>query len=1517
MKPKRYPGSKPFTLAEKGLFFGREKDIEGLYNFICVEKLSVLYGKSGLGKTSLLNAGVIPKLQEEQNFQIIQVRFGSYYAGCNKPVPLENFEEQIEVDHPDSFMNKVEPDDISLWQHLKNRELLNPEQGTNLIIIDQFEELFTYPKGIEAFAEEIAKLQSGRMPTSFRRKLREKMESHPEWFTDDQWDFIKRPLRIKILLSIRSDKMGLLNRLAPYIPNILRDCYELLPLSREQAESAIVKPAIADGDFASSCFSYETTSLNKILDYLTQNNEKPVESFQLQILCQYVEENLVIKKEDTSISPDDLGNLENIYQNYYDHHITRLGTPEEEHSARILIEEGLIFEKEERRLTLYEGQIYSVYQINKDLLQRLVDTHIIRAIPDSSGGFSYEISHDTLVSPILKSKEKRMRREQEAEERRQMEAEEQKRKEQEAKQQRRFLIRAGITAISFAGLFAIIAYLASINQAAESAKIKAEKSARSGELIIRSLQLQDDATVALRLAQKAYELADGKNSAILDIIGEYYTNTTFYKETYNHRLGVGAVAFAPDGEYILTGSDDNTARLWDLAGKEIECFRGHTGGIKSIAISAKGDLVLSGSADQTAKLWKRSNGQLLQTFEGHTGPIYAVAFSPTSDTILTASRDQTARLWTKDGKEIRKFEGHKDMVLAAIYSPDGEKVYTASHDGMVKSWNIANNGGRTFQLTNVPINCLALSSKGDFILGGTNDGRIIQWKTNGSKLDEFKPHNSDVSFVTLSPTGDSILSGSQEKGVLLWKISNQNGQKSILELARLNGHTDFTRSGVFSQNGQYVITSSNDHTAKVWNVRHEDIRHSQLPDFKPGSIVRFSPEGNQLFIGDSDGNIQWLGFANGDTLHFPKGHNKAITDIKCSSKGNFIATASEDRTAILWQMSQGSVRKLKTFSRHTGSLTSVDILVGRMGEKKVPQTYLLTASEDSTAILWSEKAEPLLTLRGHQNIIRVVAFSPDGQHLLTAGDDRSARIWTFEGEEEHRLVGHSRPILDARFSENSEMVLTASMDKSARLWDVKNGLERVALKGHEGAVTQVAFSPDSLQGNIFLLSGSEDGTARQWSINGREMKRVNVHQVPLLDVSFSTKGSYLFTVDQNGWLQTSFALLQSLKDGDIDHLSFVQLNQYELRNDTNSNRIPYDSLSNEDIRTYAYWYLQKTDKTFNRDRLNYLQASIDIFRNLKQKPRKKNIKIQDNYEMALIFAQMMETRLYLNEDDLLPQLKNLNDSIKIYSRELDAATLKELNKKIIPFVYSANLLKDSTQAKVIYDSLFRDNSRLLTQVQEKMWLMRSLEKIANRFKAEYPGINVTALDNAQIMINENLIPDEEIVAENPQPNARITEKQLTEEEKQKYKEAGNYFKSAAIQSSNNREKELYFKYALQLYSQLPYRERVGEIFDIYKELGYVYTKSSEVDPLLDATLQKKEHNAYASKKGFILTDLSLFNAYMQTTQPEKARSLISKYPQQLIEDMIPAITKYMNFWSENGGTTTPFKRELDAMVGEK
>lgn len=434
MENRRYPGLKPFETGEQKIFYGREDDIEQLHKQIVLEKLVILYSKSGYGKSSLLNAGIIPRVRNEDKLIPYKVRFGSHIKSEEKQ---QNLLKNILIEtikqsdnYPKSEVPKILkkfadfPD--MLWYHLKRIQFENKdtELKTPLIIFDQFEEIFSYPESdINEFAEQLASLINGAMPTEVQESVKAAMQSGEE-INERQLDLLYEPIKVKVVAAIRSDRMSLLNKLKKQIPAILSNTYELSALTREQAEDAIILPAGYSKDdmmFETSPFDYSDQALDEILNYLTANNTKSVESFQLQVICQHIELNRKTIKQNVPLQAEDLPKLEIIFKSYYDNLMAKIGDKDEQHAVRKLIEDNLIIDN--NRISLPEAMLLRFDNINSDILRKLVETRLLRAEPNTVGSFSYELAHDTLVHPILEAREKRILIE------KQREAEEKKRKE--------------------------------------------------------------------------------------------------------------------------------------------------------------------------------------------------------------------------------------------------------------------------------------------------------------------------------------------------------------------------------------------------------------------------------------------------------------------------------------------------------------------------------------------------------------------------------------------------------------------------------------------------------------------------------------------------------------------------------------------------------------------------------------------------------------------------------------------------------------------------------------------------------------------------------------------------------------------------------------------------------------------------------------------------------------------------------------------------------------------------------
>jgi hypothetical protein len=486
---KRYPGVKPFETSERDLFFGRDSDIENLLDLVWLEKLVVLFGKSGYGKSSLINAGILPEIEKEDTVPIV-VRLGSYVAG-KMPTPLDNLRLKIEevlTNNPDAdFIDRLNVPK-TLWHQVKRKQSPQPPKGEILrtlpsggggrrfvLIFDQFEEFFTYPvTEQQAFKEQLADLLYTEVPQAVRNLN--------DTLTATQQAFIATPFDVKVLFAIRADRMSLLDSMKDKLPAILQKRYELKGLTEEQARQAIERPAQApqppEGAFVSSPFTYSDEALRVMTQKLSETKvaqRKGIEAFQLQILCEYLEDK-IIKGEipNNRIEPVYFADkITAIYEGYYQRLIEKLD-PSVQHAAQLLIEEKLIFEDtktgEARRLSVDSGVLLNETGITQTLLNQLESTFLLRRESTSTGGFNYEVSHDTMIAPILKSKAERKALEK-------AEAE----KIETNKKRKRFIAIIALGSLSLAIVMGIGVYMYHQNVKLDEALTKAEKEKTKAE----------------------------------------------------------------------------------------------------------------------------------------------------------------------------------------------------------------------------------------------------------------------------------------------------------------------------------------------------------------------------------------------------------------------------------------------------------------------------------------------------------------------------------------------------------------------------------------------------------------------------------------------------------------------------------------------------------------------------------------------------------------------------------------------------------------------------------------------------------------------------------------------------------------------------------------------------------------------------------------------------------------------------------------------------------------------------
>nr|VFJ72030.1 MAG: WD domain-containing protein, G-beta repeat-containing protein [Candidatus Kentron sp. FW] len=304
---------------------------------------------------------------------------------------------------------------------------------------------------------------------------------------------------------------------------------------------------------------------------------------------------------------------------------------------------------------------------------------------------------------------------------------------------------------------------------------------------------------------------------------EAYANWRVLRKIKAHSGGIcvdDCLAFSPDGRRLLTGSYDDTLKLWDVAsGKAIRTFRGHSYDVKAVAFSPDGRRALSGSKDNTLKLWNLATGKTIRTFQGHSSYIVSVAFSPDGGWALSGSSDNTLKLWdVASGQALRTFEGHTNWVRSVVFSPDGGWALSGSKDNTVKLWDVASGQAlRTFRGHSGDVTSVAFSPDGRRALSGSYDDTVKLWDVaSGNPIRTFRGHSDNVLSVAFSPDGRVALSGSGDKTVKIWDLAS--GARNNAPIRTLTGHEDRVYSVAFSPDGRRAASGDYGGVVILWGA---------------------------------------------------------------------------------------------------------------------------------------------------------------------------------------------------------------------------------------------------------------------------------------------------------------------------------------------------------------------------------------------------------------------------------------------------------------------------------------------------------------------------------------------------------------------------------------------------------------------------------------------------------------------------------------------------------------------------
>ncbi len=492
--------------------------------------------------------------------------------------------------------------------------------------------------------------------------------------------------------------------------------------------------------------------------------------------------------------------------------------------------------------------------------------------------------------------------------------------------------------------------------------------------------------------------------------------------------GVSAVVFSPDGRYLLT-SADNTALLWNVqTGQELQRYVGHTQGLAwgDLAFFPDGQHVMTGSSDQTVRVWDTFSGQETRQINVDV-QVFTLALSPDSQSVLLGGSGGMLQLWDlQTGTLIRNFVGNSIQANAVGFLPGGQTIYSAAQDYTIRLWDVAT-GQEQRRLVghNQALFYGALSPDGQYLVSSSYDKTMRLWNIGQSGgLPQFISSGNAINFsVAVSPDGNSVLTGGVDHIARLWNA--HTGQL----IRQLVGHSDNVFWVAFSPDGQDALTGGeSDNTARLWDVNSgQEVR--QFRQNVGVARTVFSPDGKLILttpLSAVPGHL-WNVQTGEEVQQFNQvTRTMGFNDVAFSPDSRFVVTSSYDESARLWDT-------------HTGQQIHVWNVVGG--------TYSAAYAPDGKSIFvgdnqgithqWDvQSGQEVKQFVGHTDAVNNLAVSPDGRYLLSGGDT-TARLWNIAtGQEIRRFVGHTTQVSSVAFFPDGKHVLTGSVDGVAHEWDV-------------------------------------------------------------------------------------------------------------------------------------------------------------------------------------------------------------------------------------------------------------------------------------------------------------------------------------------------------------------------------------------------------------------------------------------------------------------------------------------------